>query len=286
MWDLLPSLGIDPRPPALGVRSLSLWTTGKSQQLLVLTEVILPEPCLHLSSVQFRCSVVVRLFATPWTAARQASLSLTNSRSSLKLMSIELVMPSSHLIPLSSPSPPAPNSSQLQSLIQWVNSSHEVTSLRDWETWMSSGAILETCGAVLDTSGCYFYPFLFTLVSPEKWTQVPLLSDSQNSLRILTVILTPPHPTASGASVLSYLPLLSYIWLSLSSPWRLSNTTASTSHVWLLSSYNAAGPKWDGRKAKMHTNFKDLFEENILKYLINIFNIAYIHVDTILNMLN
>ena len=37
-------------------------------------------------------------FATPWIAARQASLSITNSRSSLKLTSIELVMPSSHLI--------------------------------------------------------------------------------------------------------------------------------------------------------------------------------------------
>ena len=51
----------------------------------------------------------VRLFANPWTAALQASLSITNSRSSLKLMSIESVMPSSHLI-LSSPSPPAPQS--------------------------------------------------------------------------------------------------------------------------------------------------------------------------------
>ena len=40
----------------------------------------------------------VRLFATPWTAARQASLSITNSRSSLKLMSIVSVMPSNHLI--------------------------------------------------------------------------------------------------------------------------------------------------------------------------------------------
>ena len=40
----------------------------------------------------------VRLFATPWIAARQASLSITNSRSSLKLKSIESVMPSSHLI--------------------------------------------------------------------------------------------------------------------------------------------------------------------------------------------
>ena len=40
----------------------------------------------------------VQLFVTPWIAARQASLSITNSRSSLKLMSIEWVMPSSHLI--------------------------------------------------------------------------------------------------------------------------------------------------------------------------------------------
>ena len=40
----------------------------------------------------------VRLFETPWTAALQASLSITNSRSLLKLMSIESVMPSNHLI--------------------------------------------------------------------------------------------------------------------------------------------------------------------------------------------
>ena len=40
----------------------------------------------------------VRFFVTPWIAARQASLSNTNSRSSLRLMSIESVMPSSHLI--------------------------------------------------------------------------------------------------------------------------------------------------------------------------------------------
>ena len=40
----------------------------------------------------------VQFFATPWIMARQASLSITNSRSSFKLKSIELVMPSSHLI--------------------------------------------------------------------------------------------------------------------------------------------------------------------------------------------
>ena len=48
------------------------------------------------SSVQLLSCVW--LFATPWTAARQASLSITNSRSLLKLMSIESVMPSNHFI--------------------------------------------------------------------------------------------------------------------------------------------------------------------------------------------
>ena len=48
----------------------------------------------QFSSVTQSC----QLFATPWTAACQASVSITNSRSLLKLMSIELVMPSNHLI--------------------------------------------------------------------------------------------------------------------------------------------------------------------------------------------
>ena len=52
----------------------------------------------QFSSVQFSPLSHVRLFATPWIAACQASLSITNSRSSLRLTSIESVMPSSHLI--------------------------------------------------------------------------------------------------------------------------------------------------------------------------------------------
>ena len=51
---------------------------------------------LQFSSVQSLSRI--RLFATPWIAAHQASLSITNSQSSLKLTSIELVMPPSHLI--------------------------------------------------------------------------------------------------------------------------------------------------------------------------------------------
>ena len=51
---------------------------------------------IQFSSVQSLSHV--QLFATPWIAARQASLSITNSQSLLKLMSIQLVMPSNHLI--------------------------------------------------------------------------------------------------------------------------------------------------------------------------------------------
>ena len=56
---------------------------------------------IYLVSVQFTSVQLlshVQLFATPWTAACQASLSFTNSQSLLKLMSIESVMPSNHLI--------------------------------------------------------------------------------------------------------------------------------------------------------------------------------------------
>ena len=55
-----------------------------------------PLAYLWISSVQSLSRV--RLFPTPWIAARQASLSITNSRSSLRLTFIESVMPSNHLI--------------------------------------------------------------------------------------------------------------------------------------------------------------------------------------------
>ena len=54
-------------------------------------------PALSVASVQFSHSRV-RLFATPWTTTHQASLSITNSQSLPKLMSIESVMPSNHLM--------------------------------------------------------------------------------------------------------------------------------------------------------------------------------------------
>ena len=88
-------------------------------------------PCVEYAVLGPRFSSVQSLscdllFATPWTAACQASLSSTNSQSLPKLMSIESVMPSSHLIlccpllllPLSFPS--------IRVLFKWVSSSHQV----------------------------------------------------------------------------------------------------------------------------------------------------------------
>ena len=69
----------------------------------------------------------VQLFVTPWTATCQASLSITNSWSWLKLMSIE----SFH--PLSSPSPFAFNLSQHQGLSQRVSSSHHVAKVLEFQ---------------------------------------------------------------------------------------------------------------------------------------------------------
>ena len=60
-----------------------------------------PQPASETTHPEVPCQCQlsrVQLFATPWTAAHQASLSITNSQSLLKLMSIKLVMPSNHLI--------------------------------------------------------------------------------------------------------------------------------------------------------------------------------------------
>ena len=97
----------------------------------------------------------VRLFATPWIAARQASLSITNSRSSLRLTSIESVMPFSHLILCHPPLllPPIPPSIRVFSMTQlfsWGGQSTGVSALAsflpkksqswspsEWTGWIS-----------------------------------------------------------------------------------------------------------------------------------------------------
>ena len=85
---------------------------------------------VQFSSVQWLSRVW--LFSTPWTAARQASLSITNSRSSPTPMSIESGMLSSHLI-LCRPLLLLPLIPPSISLFQWVNSSHEVAKVLEFQ---------------------------------------------------------------------------------------------------------------------------------------------------------
>ena len=120
--------------------------------LFPLLLILLGSMALQFSSVQFSR---VWLFATPWTAACQASLSITNSWSLLKLMSIESVMPSSHLIlcrPLFSypQSLPASESFPMSQLFAWGGQSTGISALApflpkntqdwsplEWTGWIS-----------------------------------------------------------------------------------------------------------------------------------------------------
>ena len=75
------------KPGGLHSRRLESWTWLKRWR---------DSACMQFSSI--RSLSCVRLFATPWTTADQASLSITNSQGPPKFMSIESVMPSNHLI--------------------------------------------------------------------------------------------------------------------------------------------------------------------------------------------
>ena len=80
------------RSSDLTIRACGLSVPGTWMRLVFLQDSV--DRC----SVPFSHSVVSEFFATPWTAARLASLCTTNSHSLLKLMSIKLLMPSNHLI--------------------------------------------------------------------------------------------------------------------------------------------------------------------------------------------
>ena len=120
------------------------------KKLLVSTSMRAPvynKRSLSFHSVQsFSC---VQLFAIPWTAARQASLSITNSQSLLKLMSIESVMPSSHLIlccPLLRLSSMFPNTR--------VFSNESVLYIRWWNYWRFFSSSITPCN---EYSGLIFF---------------------------------------------------------------------------------------------------------------------------------
>ena len=133
----------------------SLWHFWSNLQIVSwsLLIYVYQYQCTQFSSVQSLSRV--RLFVTPWIAAHQASLSITNSWSLPKLMSIELVMPSSHLI-LCRPllllpqSLPASESFPMSQLFAWGGQSIGVSALAsflpkksqdwsplEWTGWIS-----------------------------------------------------------------------------------------------------------------------------------------------------
>ena len=74
------------------------WTREKAREFQKKTSISTSLTMRKTWTVSVQLLSHVRLFATPWITARQASLFITNSRSSVKSMSIELLMPTSHLI--------------------------------------------------------------------------------------------------------------------------------------------------------------------------------------------
>ena len=119
-----------------------------------------------LSSVQSLSRV--RLFATPWIAAHQASLSITISRSSLKLTSIESVMPSSHLILCHSLFllPPIPPHEQYE---KW------------WLHLLSSQMSLHLLGILLPIRDLLFLATVFTMaITEEPWLTIMVLSEDKS----------------------------------------------------------------------------------------------------------
>ena len=130
-WIAIPSSRGSSRPrdriwsSALQADSLPSEPPGKSWWKLFFSIMMHQFSSVHLLSR-------VQLFATPWIIAHQASLSITNSQSSLKLMSIESVMPSSHFI-LCHPLFSCPQSLPATESFQWVNSLHEVPKVLEFQ---------------------------------------------------------------------------------------------------------------------------------------------------------
>ena len=99
---------------------------------------------LNIAHYSVQSLIHVQLFVTPWTAARQASLSITNSWSLLKLISIELMMPFNHLMlchPLRLLPSIFPNirvfSNELGLCIRWLSFSFSISSFNEYSGLIS-----------------------------------------------------------------------------------------------------------------------------------------------------
>ena len=138
----------------------------------------------------------VWLFATPWIAVRQASLSITISRSSLRLTSIESVMPSSHLIlcvPFSSclQSLPASESFPMSQLVAWGGQSTGISALASFIPKKSQGWSPSewTCWISLQSKGL---SRVFSNTTVQKHQFLSTQPSSQSNFHIHTWLLEKP----------------------------------------------------------------------------------------------
>ena len=146
------------------------------------------QQCKSLQEHSVQSLSCVWLFATPWIAARQASLSITNSQSSLKLTSIKSVMPSSHLILcrpllLLPPSPPSIRGFPMSQLFAWGGQSTGVSALasflpkntQDWSPLEWTGWISLKCkglSRVFSNTTVQKHQFFGTQLSSQSNSQI------------------------------------------------------------------------------------------------------------------
>ena len=127
-------------------------------------EIITPLLRINAQFSSVQSLIRVQLFAIPWITARQASLSITNSRSSLKLMSIKLVMPSNHLILcrpllLLPPIPPASGSLPMSQLFAWGGQSIGVSAFGDFSGGSAGKASVYNAGDLGSIPGLGRFPW-------------------------------------------------------------------------------------------------------------------------------
>ena len=163
-----------------------------SRQYVFSINIATPLPAgIHLllipiSSVQLLSRV--RLSATPWITARQASLSITSSRSLLKLMPIESVMPSSHLILcrtllLLPPIPPASGSFPMSQLFAWGGQSMEFQLQYHSFQWTPLDSFpLRWTGWISLQSKGLSRVFSYTIVQKRKFFGAQLSSQSSSHI--------------------------------------------------------------------------------------------------------
>ena len=180
----------------------------------------------------------VRPFATSWTAAHQASLSFTISQSLLKLVSIESVMSSNHLI-LCRPPSPAFNLSRHQGIFQWFCSLHQMAKVLQLQLQLSINFPIFLClcplcflqNAFLDLQlQAYLFTACFLLTWPPSPPSPPGTKLQEGWKQGCPVPPLSQHPTQGARHTLSLRWWMTESLATFIS--QCSNSTVQGNHSW------------------------------------------------------